>query len=86
MIIFCLEFKIFSFDIFQKENSPGKGHAIFFIIFPMVIGYEETAAKKKLYIYIYIYMYVLLDVLVCSISEYFYAVFRIMTSPQSEPK
>ena len=31
-------------------------------------------------------MYISLDVLVYSISEYFYAVFRIMTSPQSEPK
>ena len=31
---------------------------------------------------IYIYIYILLDVLLCSIAEYFYELCRILTSPQ----
>ena len=30
---------------------------------------------------IYIYIYILLDILVCSIAEYFYELYRILTSP-----
>ena len=28
-----------------------------------------------------IYIYILLDILVCSIAEYFYELYRILTSP-----
>ena len=34
-----------------------------------------------IYIYIYIYIYILLDVLLCSIAQYFYELCRILTSP-----